>query len=557
MKIRGFATGLAAMLCIFIAAVPVVYGQDPTATGLVCTPDDVHYGTSVEATATFTNNGKCFIVLGDPDDPGPPPVVGDQVSYNFESPVVYGYKIKVTMRSSSAGYQVTATVWIDNYPSTFLYTSDGTWVERTALYPYPANELSNDDHVLYVRFSGSVGGARLELDKVSVIDYSNVAYLTREAEANDGGDGDIDAIHPSSVTVRFYDGYPYSGGTSFGSAHYAYDKSKSIEGGSSFYLTENGSDTISETWNSTSPGFHTIYANIDATSYDLHYGNNMADDDVAVYANLTIDRPYSGGTTIPLPGTYTYYGGSSDPVTANASPNCSFVRWELDEIDVGGTNPYCCVSMNADHLLEAIFSNTLPNAVTLTGFTAMEQDGSIALRWETKSEIDNLGFNLFRSTGMEESRTAINVELIPAKGDELRGADYSFIDRDVIDGVTYYYWIEDVSLSGKNTPHGPVKVLKKVRTPEVFSLTQNYPNPFNPITEIRYDLPEICHVRLEVYNVAGQLVATLVNATQDPGKKVARWNGTNERGLSAAAGVYFYKLQAGDFVGIKKMLLLR
>jgi hypothetical protein len=88
--------------------------------------------------------------------------------------------------------------------------------------------------------------------------------------------------------------------------------------------------------------------------------------------------------------------------------------------------------------------------------------------------------------------------------------------------------------------------------PAMFSLHQNYPNPFNPSTTLRYALPQTAFVTLTVYNTLGQQVAQLVNEQQQAGYHDAVFN-ANE----LASGVYFYKLQAGDFVQTKKLLLLK
>ena len=87
---------------------------------------------------------------------------------------------------------------------------------------------------------------------------------------------------------------------------------------------------------------------------------------------------------------------------------------------------------------------------------------------------------------------------------------------------------------------------------EDFALNSNYPNPFNPTTQISYQLPENSFVNLVVYNVVGQKVAELVNQNQTSGKYTVKFNASN-----LPSGVYIYKLQAGDFSDVKKMLLTK
>jgi len=91
-----------------------------------------------------------------------------------------------------------------------------------------------------------------------------------------------------------------------------------------------------------------------------------------------------------------------------------------------------------------------------------------------------------------------------------------------------------------------------VPLPAQFILSQNYPNPFNPITEIKYALPKDSYVRLEIYNLLGQKVASLVDGKQKAGYKTARWDAG-----SFSSGVYFYRLQAGSFVQTRKMVLIK
>ncbi|MBA66203.1 MAG: hypothetical protein CMG55_10430 [Candidatus Marinimicrobia bacterium] len=93
--------------------------------------------------------------------------------------------------------------------------------------------------------------------------------------------------------------------------------------------------------------------------------------------------------------------------------------------------------------------------------------------------------------------------------------------------------------------------------PEQFILYPNYPNPFNPVTTIRYDLPEDSFVDVTIYDMLGNVVSNLVKTNQSSGYKSIQWNATNNHGEPVSAGVYLYKIQAGDLVDTKKMILLK
>ena len=93
--------------------------------------------------------------------------------------------------------------------------------------------------------------------------------------------------------------------------------------------------------------------------------------------------------------------------------------------------------------------------------------------------------------------------------------------------------------------------------PEEFALRNNYPNPFNPSTTIKYQLPDAADVRLEIFNVVGQSVRTLVSEQRNAGRYEAQWDATNNNGQSLSSGIYFYRLQAGEFQEVKKMLLMK
>jgi len=94
-------------------------------------------------------------------------------------------------------------------------------------------------------------------------------------------------------------------------------------------------------------------------------------------------------------------------------------------------------------------------------------------------------------------------------------------------------------------------------TPENFILHQNYPNPFNPSTVINYQVSAACRVKIEVYNILGQKVKTLVNQDMQPGVYEVRWEGKDENENPVSSGVYFYRLMTRDIVITRKMIVIR
>ena len=113
-------------------------------------------------------------------------------------------------------------------------------------------------------------------------------------------------------------------------------------------------------------------------------------------------------------------------------------------------------------------------------------------------------------------------------------------------------WEDPDSLQLKQTVSG--------QAPKRFELVQNYPNPFNPATSIQYTVGSQrspAHTTLKIYNILGQLVRTLVDEERPQGSYAAYWDGRNDNAREVSSGIYFCRLEAGDFTDIKKMVLLR
>jgi hypothetical protein len=185
-------------------------------------------------------------------------------------------------------------------------------------------------------------------------------------------------------------------------------------------------------------------------------------------------------------------------------------------------------------------------AVDLASFEAVPSDGMITLNWRTMSEISNESWIIERDNKV--------IATLEGQGDKETATDYTFVDRDVVNGVTYSYTLKAINYEGNEDVYGPVTATPVAAgtVPSDFALSQNYPNPFNASTVIRYSLASDEHVSLKVFNVNGQEVASLVDADQKAGQYTVQWNGKN-----ASSGVYFYTLNAGDFSETKKMVFTK
>jgi hypothetical protein len=102
----------------------------------------------------------------------------------------------------------------------------------------------------------------------------------------------------------------------------------------------------------------------------------------------------------------------------------------------------------------------------------------------------------------------------------------------------------------------PAAIVEEV-VPREFHLFQNYPNPFNPSTTIKFELPQVTSVNLQIYDIQGRLVLSLLNTVLMQGQHDFVWDGTDDAGQSVASGIYFYRIKTGDFVQTKRMLLMR
>lgn len=194
--------------------------------------------------------------------------------------------------------------------------------------------------------------------------------------------------------------------------------------------------------------------------------------------------------------------------------------------------------------------NNSPLPVELVSFSALAKDGNVTLNWKTVTEVNNYGFEVQRcQTSNVKSQTWEKAGFVNGNGNSNSPKNYSFKDSPSGD-VQFQYRLKQIDFNGGYKFSNEVTV--KLDTPSKYILHENYPNPFNPTTKISFELPVKSNVVLNVFNVLGEKVSTLVNKSMTAGIHVFDFNASN-----LSSGIYFYRIEADNFSQVKKMLLIK
>ena len=187
---------------------------------------------------------------------------------------------------------------------------------------------------------------------------------------------------------------------------------------------------------------------------------------------------------------------------------------------------------------------TIP--VELVSFNASVIRDEVELSWMTATETNNQGFEIER---MNVGGVFEQVGYVTGFGTTTEPQSYSFIDSK-LDAGSYTYRLKQIDFDGSYEYSNEINV--DFELPLQYALEQNYPNPFNPNTKISYSIPEDGFVKLAVYNLLGEVVATIVNAFQKADRYEVNFNAS---GLSS--GVYLYKIEASNYTASKKLVLMK
>ncbi len=237
--------------------------------------------------------------------------------------------------------------------------------------------------------------------------------------------------------------------------------------------------------------------------------------------------------------------------------NVTLTFWKWD--DGGSTQNPRTITASQHKTIKAIYSleedEIAPSAPTNLAVTE-SQDEHPYLTWDENEELDLDKYRVYRrinsgswssiSTTSNNYLEDYNITTTYRHGDDI---EYKVTAEDIWDNESGYSNTVEIEARLEKQMIDDNKIED---APKVYALNSNYPNPFNPSTQISYQIPNDGFVSLVVYNAVGQTVENLVNENQSTGRYSVTFNAS-----SLPSGVYFYRIQAGDYVSVKKMLLMK
>ncbi len=187
-----------------------------------------------------------------------------------------------------------------------------------------------------------------------------------------------------------------------------------------------------------------------------------------------------------------------------------------------------------------------PVPVELIDLFATSSSNSVTINWKTITETNNSGFEIQRKTELSDWS---KITFIPGFGTSTEIHLYTYNDNNLKNG-RYFYRLKQVDQNGSVYYSESLDI--DVNVAEEYYLEQNYPNPFNPSTKISFHIAEPGFVSLKIFDVLGNEIKTLVNEQKSAGEHEVDFNSTD-----LTSGIYLYKIETGNFVATKKMILLK
>ena len=374
-----------------------------------------------------------------------------------------------------------------------------------------------------------------------VIDGSNNIYVTGSSFGT-GTDNDFATIKYNSSGIQQWVQRYNSPSNSY---DYAY--SMAVDGSSNVYVTGNSADD-----------YATIKYNSSGVQQwaQIYNGTGNAGDAASSLAVDASGNVYVTGYSYTGAGTtYDYatikYNSSGTPewVQIYNGPGNFYDMPHAIALD-GSENIYVTGQSGGSGSgldFATIKYSQQPIPVELTSFTAnITNEGNVVLNWSTATETNNQMFEIERRA---ESDEYYEIGYVEGAGTTTEPKEYFYIDQTVEPGE-YYYRLKQIDFNGVYEYSDEVFV--EVKAALTFSLEQNYPNPFNPSTKIEYSINQSGLVTLTIFDMLGNEIWALVNEEKSAGVYEVDFNAEE-----LTSGIYFCQLQAGSFVEVKKMILMK
>jgi hypothetical protein len=279
--------------------------------------------------------------------------------------------------------------------------------------------------------------------------------------------------------------------------------------------------------------------------------DGSATDVFIIRASSTLD--INGGTVSLINGAVWsnvfWYVGSSATILSGSTFNGIILA--VTSITLNASATLVTARLLAHGGAVTINSNVLP--VELVTFTVTTNRMNADLYWSTATEVNNYGFDVERRSVSSQSSTANSwrkIGFAEGNGTSNTAHIYLYTDASVSSG-TYAYRLKQIDNDGiyKYSSEAEITIV----VAKVLALNQNYPNPFNPTTTITFTLAQDGFTTLKIFDVLGREVTTLVNGVMKSGVM----NTVSFNASKLSSGVYFSRLEAGSFVSIKKLILIK
>jgi hypothetical protein len=266
---------------------------------------------------------------------------------------------------------------------------------------------------------------------------------------------------------------------------------------------------------------------------------------------LILKYSFIDGTSNDEVGLYVVESGvpNSEPSSLTLGP---FIGLDVSEIGALGlrqASGYPTVIVDGIRISDAWSQAPLP--VELTSFSASITAAGVKLNWRTETEVNNYGFEIERnrSEAMNQESKWQKIGFVEGYGNSNSIKEYQYVDKNISAG-NYSYRLKQIDNNGAFTFSNMINV--KIDVPLNYELSQNYPNPFNPTTTIKFTIQNEGYVRLNIFNILGEKVKTLLNEIKTAGTYTINFDANGMSG-----GIYFYKLDVNNFSRVMKMSLVK